>query len=69
MERGFGGRIQLATAGISGLTRDGDGLRRAVESGLYPVEHRFVLPAFLAFELVRRALGFEPAGQAAVRLR
>jgi hypothetical protein len=69
MARGFGGQIQPATAWISGLTQDGDGLPRAVEPGLHPVEHRFVLPVFLAFELVRRALGFEPAGQAAVRLR
>ena len=47
MARGFGGRIQPATAWISGLTQDGDGLPRAVEPGLHPVEHRFVLPGVL----------------------
>jgi len=54
---------------LNGLSADGHGLWHAVDPGLHPVEHGFVLPALLPFDLVSRALGFEPAGWHAVRLR
>ena len=47
---------------LDGLSTDDHGLGHAVEPGLRPVEHRFVLPAFPPFDFVSRALEFKPAG-------
>ena len=55
-------RLEGSERMFNGLSADDHGLWHAVEPGLHPVEHRFVLPAFLPFDLVRGALGFEPAG-------
>ena len=57
-------RLEGSERMLNCLSADDHGLWHAVEPGLRPVEHRFVLPAFLPFDLVRRALGFEPAGYA-----
>ena len=55
-------RLEGSETMLNGLSADDHGLGHAVEPRLHPVEHRFVLPAFLPFDLVRGALGFEPAG-------
>ncbi len=59
-------RLEGSERMLNGLSTNDHGLRHAVEPGLHPVEHRFVLPAFPPFDLVSRALGFEPARWAPV---
>jgi hypothetical protein len=47
-----------------GLSADAHRLGHIVEPDLHLVEHAFMLPAFDPPQLVRRALGFQCAGEA-----
>ena len=49
---------------LDGLSADAHGVGQLVELGLHLIEDAFMLPTLDPFELVRRALGFERAGEA-----
>ena len=49
---------------LDGLSADAHGVGLLVEPRLHFIEDAFMPPTFDPFELVRRALGFERAGEA-----
>ena len=51
---------------LDGLSADAHGVGLLVEPSLHFIEDAFMPPTFDPFELVRRALGFERAGEVSV---